>query len=137
MHENIARNVCECITWILNKADLSEGYPVNYIEGLSYKCYPMMPNKLYRRVVQQILSEACPIDLFSENCPMNFNIGDCTLSVQKQKNILFWKQIFIHGKCICEGVGKDSRHGARHVDIRVRMCIFLLECVRIFHCMCT
>ena len=36
-----------------------------------------------------------------------------------------------------EGVNEDSRQGAGHVDIRVRMCILVLECVRVFHCMCT
>ena len=30
---------------------------------------------------------------------------------------------------MCEGVGEDSRHGTCHVDIRVGMCIILLECV--------
>ena len=30
---------------------------------------------------------------------------------------------------MCDGVGDDSRHGAWHVDIRVGMCILLLECV--------
>ena len=40
---------------------------------------------------------------------------------------------------MCEEVGEDSRHGAWHVDIRLEMCIFLLECVCVcvFHCMCT
>ena len=38
---------------------------------------------------------------------------------------------------MCEGVGEDSRHGTWHVDIRVGMCIFLLECVCVCHCMCT
>ena len=35
---------------------------------------------------------------------------------------------------MCEGVGKDSRHGAWHVDIRIGMCIILLECVCVCHC---
>ena len=30
---------------------------------------------------------------------------------------------------MCEGVGKDLRHGTWHVDIHVEMSIFLLECV--------
>ena len=30
---------------------------------------------------------------------------------------------FIHGACMCEGVGDDSRHGAWHVDIHMEMCI--------------
>ena len=38
---------------------------------------------------------------------------------------------------MCEGVGEDSRHGVGHVDIRVGMCIILLECVCVCHCMCT
>ena len=38
---------------------------------------------------------------------------------------------------MCEGVGEDSRHGAWHVDIRVGMCIILLECVCVCHCMST
>ena len=36
-----------------------------------------------------------------------------------------------------EGVDEDSRHGAGHVDIRVEMCIFLLDCVSVFHYMYT
>ena len=30
---------------------------------------------------------------------------------QNQKSFVL-KTIFIHGKCMCEGLGKDSRHGA-------------------------
>ena len=30
---------------------------------------------------------------------------------------------------MCEGVDEDSRHREWHVDIRVGMCIILLECV--------
>ena len=30
---------------------------------------------------------------------------------------------------MCEGVDEDSRHGVRHVDIRVGMYILNLECV--------
>ena len=59
---------------------------------------------------------------------MGFDIGGCPMSF-KNKNLFFLKIVFIHGKCMCEGVGKDSRHGAWHVDIHVEMCIFLLECV--------
>ena len=49
---------------------------------------------------------------------MNFDIGDCPMSFQKQKSFVL-KTVFLHGKCMCEGVGKDSRHGVWHVDIRV------------------
>ena len=48
---------------------------------------------------------------------------------KKKKESFVLKTVFIHGKCMCEGVGEDSRHGAWHVDIHVEMCIFLLECV--------
>ena len=33
------------------------------------------------------------------------------MSFQKQKSFVL-KRVFIHGKCMCEGVGEDSRHGA-------------------------
>ena len=51
------------------------------------------------------------------------------MSFQKKKKSFVLETIFIHGKCMCEGVCEDSRHGAWHVDIHVEMCIFLLECV--------
>ena len=37
------------------------------------------------------------------------------------------KTDFIHGKCMCEGVGEDSRHEAWHIDVHVETCIFLLN----------
>ena len=49
---------------------------------------------------------------------------------KKIKSFVLKIVFFIHGKCICKGVGKDSRHGAWHVDIHVEMCMFLLEWVR-------
>ena len=51
---------------------------------------------------------------------------------QKKKQTFVLETIFIHGKCMCEGVGEDSRHGAWHVDIHVEMCIFLLKRVWVF-----
>ena len=56
-----------------------------FIKGLS--------SKFYRRVVQQILSEACPTDLFSEGCPMDFDTGDFPMSFQKQKYFVL-KKVF-------------------------------------------
>ena len=43
--------------------------------------------------------------------------------------------IFIHGLCIYEGVGEDSRHRIGHVDIQVGSYI----CLNVFGChyMCT
>ena len=37
------------------------------------------------------------------------------------------KTVFVlaFGLGMCEGVGEDSRHGIRHVDIQVRSCICL------------
>ena len=31
---------------------------------------------------------------------------------KKKKKTFVLETVFIHGKCMCEGVGKDSRHGA-------------------------
>ena len=42
---------------------------------------------------------------------MNFDIGDCPMSFRKQKSFILKTVFFIHGKCMCEGVGEDSRHG--------------------------
>ena len=56
---------------------LSEGCPINYIEGLS----------------KQILLDACLTDLFSEGCPMDFYIGDCPMNFQKQKSFVL-KTVF-------------------------------------------
>ena len=49
-------------------------------------------------------------------------------NTHKKKSFVL-ETVFIHGKCMCEGVGEDLRHGAWHVDIHVEMCIFLLGCV--------
>ena len=64
----------------------------------------------------------------SEGCPMGFSIIGSSNGFQKQKSFVL-KTDFIYGKCICEGVGEDSRHRAWHVDIHVEMSMFLLECV--------
>ena len=45
---------------------------------------------------------------------------------QKQNSFVL-KIVFIHGKCMCEGVGEDSRHGAWHVDIHIEICMFYLN----------
>ena len=51
------------------------------------------------------------------------------MSFRKKKYFVLKTVFFIHEKCMCEGVGEDSRHRAGHVDIRVRMHILVLECV--------
>ena len=38
---------------------------------------------------------------------------------------------------MCKEVGEDLRHGEGHVDIRVGMCLLVLECVCVCHCMYT
>ena len=87
-----------------------------------------MSNKLYQRVVKQILSKACPTDLFSD-----VEIGDCPMSFQKQKSFVLKTVFFIYDKCNCEGVNEDTRDGAWHVNIHVEMCMFYLNvCV----CVC-
>ena len=46
----------------------------------------------------------------------------------KQKSFILKKKTdFIHGKCMCEEVSEDSRHGACHVDVLLETCIFLLN----------
>ena len=63
-----------------------------------------------------------------EGCPMGFSIGGWSSGFQKKKYFVL-KNVFIHGKCMCEGFDEDSRQGAWHVDIHVEMCMFLLEWV--------
>ena len=46
-----------------------------------------------------------------EASPMGFSIRDLSNGFQKQKYFVL-KAVFIYGKCMCEGVGEDSRHGA-------------------------
>ena len=66
----------------------------------------------------------------SEGCPMGFSIEGSSNGFRKQKKYYFlFKTVFIHGKCMCEEVGEDSRHGAWHVDIHVEMsCSYFNGC---------
>ena len=83
-----------------------------------------------------MLSEGCPKSFIgglsngfiSEGCPIGFSIGGPSNGFQKQKSFVL-KTVLIDGKCMCEGVDEDSRHGAWHVDIHVEMYMFLLEWV--------
>ena len=63
-----------------------------------------------------------------KGCLMAFSIGGSSNGFQKQKSFVL-KTVFIHGKCMCEGVSEDSIHGAWHVDIHVEISMFLLEWV--------
>ena len=55
---------------------------------------------------------------------------------QEQKDFVLKTVILLaFGLDMCEGVGEDSRHGIRHVDIQVGSCICLS--VIVFHDMCT
>ena len=82
---------------------------MNVIGGLS--------NEFYRRLVQRIYIGGLSNGLFYRRLVQ---------WVSKAK-IFVLKIVFIHGKCMCEGVGEDLRHGAWHVDIHVLMSMFLLE----------
>ena len=85
-----------------------------------------MSTNIYRRVVHTIIYQR-----------MSTNIYIGGLSTNKT-NILVLKTVFfIHGKCMCEGVGEGSRHGTGHVDIQVGICMNLLECLCGFHCIST
>ena len=96
-----------------------------------------MSTKLYQRVVHK--------NIFVVVCPLNY-IGGLTNKfgnrrlfneLLKTKIFCFGNSFFIDGKCKCEGVGEDLGHGGWHVDIRVGMCMIVLECVCVCHCMCT
>ena len=87
------------------------------------------PKNCVGNIVQQFTSEG-PMNCFgglpnkftSEDCPTYYIGGLSSIKT----NILFGKKmIFIHGLGMCEGVGEDSRHGIRHVDIQVGSCICL------------
>ena len=55
----------------------------------------------------------------------NYIIGVCPIKLKQKYFVL--EIVFIHGKCMCEGVDEDSRHEARHMIIHVEICIFLLN----------
>ena len=75
-----------------------------------------MSTTIYRRVVYITICQSMSINLYRR-------------VVHKNKYLCFENRFSIHGKCMCERVVEDSRHGTWHVDIRVGMCIILLECV--------
>ena len=79
--------------------------------------------ELFRRVIQQIHLGGLS----------NVFISEGFLHL---KQIFCLETIFIHGKCMCEGVGEDSSHGIGHVDIRVGVLVMnSLECVCLsLHC---
>ena len=82
--------------------------------------------ELFRRVIQHILLGGLS-NKFYRNSVVSF---------QEQKTFVV-KTVFLLAFSLgmCEGVGEDSRHGIRHVDIQVGSCIFLS--VIVFHDMCT
>ena len=61
-------------------------------------------HELFRRVIQQIHLGGLSNVFISEGCP-------------HLKQIFCLEMIFIHGKCMSEGVGEDSSRGIGHVDI--------------------
>ena len=65
------------------------------------------PMTVRKKMIQQFTSEGCPIYLPK--------LGSVFL---KTKIFCFENCIFLaFGLGMCEGVGQDSRHGIRHVDI--------------------
>ena len=79
-----------------------------------------------KKMIQQFASEGSPIYL-----PKLGSVFSRT------KRFCFENDVLLaFGLSMCEGVGEDSRHGIRHVDIQVGSCI----CLNVFmlnHCMCT
>ena len=61
-------------------------------------------HELFQRFIQQIHLGGLSNVFISEGCP-------------QLKQIFCLETIFIHGKCMCEGVDGDSSHGIRLVDI--------------------
>ena len=85
-----------------------------------------MSTNIYRRVVHTILYRS-----------MSTNIYIGGLSTNKTNIFVLKTVFFIHDKCMCEGVGEDSKHGTGDVDIQVRIGMILLECLCGCHCMST
>ena len=78
-------------------------------------------HELFQRVIQQIHFRGLSNVFISEGCP-------------HLKKIFCLETIFIHDKCMCEGVGEDSSHEIGHLDIRVGI-MNSLECVCLpLHC---
>ena len=97
--------------------------------------------ELLWRVVQQITSDE-DHDCFgklSSNSPwrvVQYFYRNSVVSFREQKNFVLKTVILLaFGLGMCEGVGEDSRHEIRHVDIQVRSWIYLS--VIVFHDMCT
>ena len=72
---------------------------------------------IYRRVVHTIIIGVCPQTniCIPEGCP------------QTNKYLCFENDISYMANCMCERVGEDSRHGMRHVDIQVGICMIYLN----------
>ena len=94
-----------------------EDFPKNCLGEWSNCSSLRLTYDCFEKMIQQFASEGSPIYLpkifcFENNVFLTFGLG------------------------MCEGVGEDSRHGIRHVDIQVGSCI----CLSVFilnHCMCT
>ena len=107
---------------------ISEGCPIN-------KLYRSVSNKLYRRVVHTNFIGVCPLNYIGG---LSNKLYWRLANEFSKTKIFYFENIFSYmAKCMCEGVGENLRHGAGHVDIRVSMFILVLECVCVFHCMCT
>ena len=73
-------------------------------------------HELFRRVIQK----------FRLGGLSNKFYRNSVISFREQKDFVL-KTVFLlaFGLDMCEGVGEDSRHGIRHVDIQVRSYIYL------------
>ena len=83
-------------------------------------------HEFFRRVIQHIRLRGLS-NKFYRNSVVSF----------RERKAFFLKTVFLlaFGLGMCEGVGEDSRHGIRHVDIQVGSCIYLS--VIVCHDMCT
>ena len=73
-------------------------------------------HELFRRVIQHIRLRGLP-NKFYRNSVVSF----------REQKYFVLKTVFLlaFGLGMCEGVGEDSRHGIRHVDIQVGSCSYL------------
>ena len=118
------------------KKSLSEGCSTNKLyRSMSIKVYRSMSNKLYRKLVHTNFIGVCPPNYIRGLS--NKLYRRLTNEFSKTKIFCFENIFSYMAKCMCEGVSDDSRHGTGHVNIRVGMCILVLECVCVCHYMCT
>ena len=103
-----------------------EDFSKNCLGEWSNSSSRRLTHDCFEKMIQQFASDGSPIYLPK--------LGS---TFSRTKIFCFENDVFLaFGLGMCEGVGEDSRHGIRHVDIQVGSCI-CLNVVMLNHCMCT